>query len=454
MKKNLRGRLVVALATFGLLSTMAVTVAGASATLTGDLTFSSSDGAGSMAPAMGGSSFDEPFFNAAIPTFMSFANGVSGASAPSAMPLYSPVGSTSGKKGVIAGTYAVGASDVPMGTTVNGTNLDSSLLTNADAAHTLNNYVQIPVVLGGVGMMYNLPSLKKFSKYPVILNSTTLAGIYDGAIAKWNDHSICKLNPKIYNFHYKWVTVNKNGKKVRIHRLVSKSCAMPNIPVVPVYRADGSGTSFIFMDYLNQTAGTAFKTPSGTEIFPSTTFNQGQIPSNALGGQKNAGVAADVQQTTGGIGYVEYSYILLQHTLPAARVVNAKGEATVLNQKSVAADASAFSSTPPKENSDGHVSNFSIVNGAKSGDYPIAGYSWAILRQDWNGLGSFGGVTASAASEKLVAKFLDWAVQGGSKGGQTVARQQGYVPLPSYVTTLAAQQIGTLTYNGASLSLN
>ena len=454
MQKTLRGRLAVAIATVGLLSTMAVTVAGASATLTGDLSFSSSDGASSMAPAMGGSSFDEPYFNAAIPTYMSFASGVSGGNAPSGMPLYSPVGSTSGKKGVIAGTYAVGASDVPMGTTVNGTNLDSSLLTNADAAHTLNSYVQIPVVLGGVGLMYNLPSLKKFAKYPVILNATALAGIYDGAITKWNDRSICKLNPKIYNFHYKWVTVKKNGKKVRIHRLISKSCAMPNIPVVPVYRADGSGTSFIFMDYLNQTAGANFKTSGGTEIFPSTTFNQGQIPSNALGGQKNAGVAADVQQTTGGIGYVEYSYILLQHTLPAARVVNAKGQATVLSQTSVAADAAAFSSTPPKENSDGHVSNFSIVNGAQSGDYPIAGYSWAIVRQDWNGLGSFGGVTASANSERLVAKFLDWAVQRGSKGGQTVAKQQGYVPLPAYVTTLAAQQIGTMTYNGASLGLN
>ncbi len=454
MKKTLRGRFVVALATVGLLSTMAVTVAGASATLSGDLTFSSSDGASSMAPAMGGSSFDEPFFNAAIPTYMSFASGVSGGNAPSGMPLYSPVGSTGGKKGVIAGTYAVGASDVPMGTTVNGTSLDSSLLTNADPAHTLNSYVQIPVALGGVGMMYNLPSLQKFSKYPVILNSAVLASIYDGAITKWNDSAICKLNPKIYNFHYKWVTVKKNGKKVRIHRLVSKSCAMPNIPVVPVYRADGSGTTFIFMDYLNQTAGASFKTPGGTEVFPGTTFNQGQVPSNSLGGQKNAGVAADVQQTTGAIGYVEYSYILLQHTLPAARVVNAKGEAAVLSPKSVSADAAAFAAVPPKEGSNGVVSNFSIVNGANSGDYPIAGYSWAIVRQDWNGLGSFGGVTASANSERLVAKFLDWAVQGGSKGGQTVAQQQGYVALPAYVTALAEQQIGTMTYNGVSLGLS
>ena len=63
-------------------------------------------------------------------------------------------------------------------------------------------------------------------------------------------------------------------------------------------------------------------------------------------------------------------------------------------------------------------------------------------------------MTASASSEKLVAKFLDWAVQGGSKGGQTVAKQQGYVPLPAYVTALAAQQIGTMTYNGAPLGLS
>ena len=160
MKKTLRGKLLVAVATVGLFSSLAVTVAGASATLNGDLTFSASDGANSINPAMGGSSFDEPFFNAAIPEYMSDAAKVSGTSnAPQSISLYSPTGSSAGKKGVVAGTYAVGASDVPMGTVVNGTNLDASILTNANAATTLNSYVQIPVVLGGVGLMYNLPSL-------------------------------------------------------------------------------------------------------------------------------------------------------------------------------------------------------------------------------------------------------------------------------------------------------
>lgn len=443
MKKNLGRRVGVAIAALGLISTVAVT-AGA-APLNGDLTFSASDAANGLAPATGGSSFDEPFFNAAIPVYMSDAAKVSGsANAPQAMPLYSPVGSTAGKKSVIAGTYAVGASDVPMGTVVNGTNLDSSLLTGADAAHTLTNYVQVPVVLGGEGLMYNLPSLNaKYKKYPVVLSSKILAGVYDGAITKWNNSAICKLNPKIAA-----VKKNRNGK------VISRRCALPNLTIVPVYRADGSGTTYIFMDYLNQTQGANFKTPAGAEVYPSTTFQQGEVPSNGLGGQKNAGVAATVESTTGAIGYVEYSYILLQHTLPSARIVNAKGQHMALSQKSIAADAAAFASTPPAEGTNGAVSNFSVVNGKSTSDYPIAGYSWAIVRQDWNGLGTVGGVTASLNAEKLAAKFLDWCVQGGSGGGQNVARLQGYVPLPSYVVSVAETQIKSMTYNKVSLGLS
>jgi phosphate transport system substrate-binding protein len=452
MKNTLRGKLVVAIATAGLLSTMAVTVASATGSANGDLTFSAADNANSFAPAMGGSSFDEPFFNSAIPDFMSAANRISGANAPSSIPLYSPTGSSAGKKGVISGTNVVGASDVPLGTVVNGNNLDSSLLTNADAAHTLNSYVQIPVVLGGVGLMYNLPTLKaKFPKTTVILNAAVLASIYDGAITKWNDAAICHLNRTIVYKHYRWVTVKRNGKKVRIHRLISTTCAMPNIPVVPVYRADGSGTSFIFMDYLNKSVGASFKGSSG-EVFPGTTFNQGEVPTNALGGQKNAGVANDVEQTVGAIGYVEYAYILLQHTLPSAKILNAAGKAMSLNPTTISADAAAFVSTPPAEGGNGVVTNFSIVNGAGAGAYPIAGYSWAMVRQDWSGLGSFGGVTASLNSEKLVAKFLDWSILGGN-AGQAVAAQNGYVPLPSYVTALAQKQIALMTYNGAPLGL-
>lgn len=445
MKNTFRARVGVAIATFSLISTAAVTAAGASATLNGDLTFSSSDAAASINPAMGGSSFDEPYFNAAIPVFMTAAAKVSGANAPSSMSLYSPVGSSSGKKGVIAGTYAVGASDVPMGTVVNGANLDSSLLTNADAAHNLNSYVQVPVALGGVGLMYNLPSLKKkFGKYPVVLNSAVLASVYDGAITKWNNPAICKLNPKIVN-----VKKNKKG------RIIHSTCALPNLSIVPVYRADGSGTSFIFMDYLNQTQGANFKNPTtSAEVFPSTTFNQGEVPNTALGAQKNAGVAGDIEQTVGAVGYVEYSYILLQHTLPSALIVNAKGQRVALNQTGIVADASAFSSTPPSETAAGVVSNFSIVNGKSKGDYPIAGYSWAIVRQDWNGLGTVGGATASLNSEKLVAKFLDWAVQGGSNGGQNVAKEQGYVPLPSYVVSVAEGQIASMKYSGQPLGLS
>ncbi len=453
MKKTLRRNLGVAIATIGLLSTMAVSVANA-ATLTGDLTFTSTDGLAAAASSinMGGSSFDEPFFNAAIPVYMSQAAKQSGSSAPTGLALYSPTGSTTGKKNVVAGTYQVGASDVPMGTVnqATGTSLDSSIITGAGASTTLSNYVQIPVVLGGVGLMYNLPTVQKaFPKNPVILNAATLAGIYDGSITSWNDKAICAINPKI-------VTVKKN----KAGKVTSSTCALPNTPVVPVFRADGSGTSYIFMDYLKAAASTSFAItagsggisttkPIGTKVFPNTTFNQGQVPTAGLGAQKNAGVAGDVEQTVGAIGYVEYSYILLQHTLPAAQLINAAGKVVSLNAANVATDAANFSATPPSEGTDGVVSNFSIVNGSGASAYPIAGYSWAIVPQDFKTLNA-----GTQAAETLVAKFLDWATQSGSTAGQNVAQQQGYVPLPSYVRTLAASQIAQLTYNGTKIVLN
>ena len=452
MKKTLRRNLGVAIATIGLLSTMAVSVANAS-TLTGDLTFTSTDGLAAAASSinMGGSSFDEPFFNAAIPVYMTQAAKKSGSNAPTGLSLYSPTGSTAGKKGVVAGTYQVGASDVPMGTInqATGTSLDSSIITGAGASTTLSNYVQIPVVLGGVGLMYNLPSVtKKFPKNPVILNPATLAGIYDGSITKWNDTAICKLNPAI-------VTVKKNAAG----KVTSSKCALPDTTVVPVFRADGSGTSFIFMDYLTKAAGTSFAITSGsgnsankalgTQVFPNTTFNQGQVPTAGLGAQKNAGVANNVEETEGAIGYVEYSYILLQKTLPAAQIVNAAGKTVSLNATTIAAGANDFAATPPSEGTDGVVKNFSIVNGSSKGSYPIVGYSWAIVPQDfktWN--------TGSKAAQTLVAMFLDWATNLSATAGQNVAKQQGYVPLPNYVRTLAASQIAQLKYDGTPIVLN
>ncbi|HVB70708.1 MAG TPA: substrate-binding domain-containing protein [Acidimicrobiales bacterium] len=445
MKTNLGRKFGVAVAALGLLSTLAATGAG-SATLNGDLTFTGSDGASSLTPAMGGSTFDLPFFGQAIQTFESQAANVSGSSAPGSIPNYAGVGSTSGKKGVIAGTYAVGASDVPMGTVSNGVNLDSSLLTNADPAHTLGNYVQVPVVLGGVAMMYNLPMLnKKYKRFPVIVSAGILGGIFDGHITKWNSAAICRLNPKIAV-----VRKNKQGK------VISRKCALPNLSITPVFRADGSGTSYITSDYLNATNGANYKTPSGTEVYPNTTFNQGQLPSNALGGIGNPGVASDITSKVGTIGYVEYAFVLTAKAtgspVSTARVINAKHQAVAISPQSVAADASAFSSTPPTESSDGSVHSFSIVNGKQTGDYPIAGYSWAILRQDWNGLGTVGSVSASLNAERLVAKFLDWCVL--TKGGQIVAKNNGYVVLPPYVSALAEAQIASLKYNGASLSLS
>jgi phosphate transport system substrate-binding protein len=468
MKKKLGGQFVATLGALVLATTLLASSAGASATLTGDLTYSGTTLA-SAAPSFGGSTFDEPFLDAAIPVYLTQASNKSGASAvPTGLPLYDGVGSSAGKKGVVAGTFQVGFTDVPFGAltgTGKNINLDASTLTGASNATTLNSYVQVPIVLGGVAVTYNLPTVTaKFPKTPVILDASTLAKIYTGAITKWNDPAIVALNKDLTTYKTKLVKVKKNGKfEKKNGKFVTKKVktatgnALPSTTITPVYRADGSGTSFAFQSFLNQAASATFTSNSAitaTTSWPGTSWPSGLLPSGALGAQKSAGVAYDVQQTEGSIGYVEASY-LSQDGLAAANIVNSSGKAEPLNATTVAADASSFSSKPPAEGSNGQVSNYDIADGSAANAYPISTYSWAVVPQDFSTIGisaDASGSTGGVNAETVVAKFLDWAVQG--SGGQAIATKEGYVPLPSYVSALAEAQIGLLTFNKTSLGLS
>ncbi len=453
MKMKLGGRFLATLGALGLATTLIATTAGAAASLTGDLTYSGTTYAG-VASAFGGSTFDEPFLDGAIPIYLTQASNKSGAAAvPTGLPLYDGVGSSAGKKGVIAGTFQVGFTDVPMGTlTGTGGNVAlDTFINGSSAATTLANYIQVPIVLGGVAVTYNLPS-SVTSKWPkgtsLILNATVLAKIYTGAITKWNDPAIKALNKKLVK-----VTVKKNKKG----KVISKKTTslLPNTSITPVIRADGSGTSYAFQSFLAQAAPSVFANNTNitaATAWPGTSWPSGLTGSDVIGAQKSAGVAYDVTQTSGSIGYVEDSY-LSQNKLPAAEIVNAKGHAEALTDATVQADAGSFAA--PSEGTNGIVKGFDIANGSAATAYPISTYSWAVVPQDFQKIGlsaDTSGATGGLTGETVVAKFLDWAVQ--STGGQAISKKEGYVPLPSAVSTLAETQIGTLTFGGTNLGLN
>lgn len=473
MKRSTWGKVGAVIASVGLLSTFAV--AAGAGTTTQDVTFTASQ-ATSDKLYFGGSSFDQPFFDASIPAFMSEATNqhIVGASnvanADTNFQLYNTVGSTAGKKGVVgslassADNFILGATDVPMGTIVDDTQthtltcLDTYLLSGAcsqaDEAANLADYVQVPVVAGGVGLMYNESKINtlmgsttiKGKKYPnpITLNATLTAEIYAGTITNWDDPRIATLNPKLC--------------ASSAHPTTAHPCTRSKVTsetISPVYRADGSGTSFIFTNYLNTAAPTAWKytsgSSSGQEIFPTTSFPTSGVNPNAIGAQKNAGVALDTSTTPGAIGYVEYSYIIEQnttaHPLPNALLINKSGKTVALSAATVTADVGSH--VPTEVN--GYVSNFSIVNEPGNTSWPISGFSWAVVPLDPHGR-TAGGTSISANDALAVARYLDWAIQNGTTsvpGGQYFANQQGYTPFTAAMTTFARAQVDKLEYNGS-----
>jgi ABC-type phosphate transport system substrate-binding protein len=467
MFTKFRGKAAVGIAVTGLLCSFAI--AAGALTTSQDVKFTNAQATQDKL-YFGGSSFDQPFFDQTIPAFMTEGSNshITGVDAPNMdvnIQLYDTVGSTAGKKGVVgslassADNFVGGATDVPMGTIVNNTQtrtltcLDSYLVSGscsvADESANLANYVQVPVVEGGVGMYYNEHQINTLEGTTVVnhvhvqnqitLNAATIAGIYDGTITNWDNLAIAQLNKT------KLCRTLHNGN-CTVSKVTSET-------ISPVYRADGSGTSYIFMNYLNATVGANFKysapgCTSDCEIFPSTSFPTANVNPNAIGAQKNAGVALDVETIAGGIGYVEYNYIR-SATLPTAKLINHSGATVTLNAASVAADAG---STVPHE-LNGYVTGFSIVNGTAAGAWPISGFSWLVIPRDTNGR-TAGGTSISANDALVVARYADWATQLGTTsapGGQHFAALEGYVPFGTALVAFAHTEVDQLKYNGSVL---
>ncbi len=320
-----------------------------------------------------GSTFVAPFFTQAFYTYSSKNQGV--------QVNYQAVGSGSGITAFEQGVVNFAASDVPM---------QAADLAKVPASS--GAVVQIPDTLGGVTASYNLPGVTKRLK----LDGPTLAGIFSGAIKTWNAPEIAALNPGV---------------------------TLPSNAIVPEVRADSSGTTYIFTNYLTSAAPTAWTLGTSKTI---------AWPSNAVATPKNSGVAASIKSTPYSIGYVELNYAV-QNKFTYAAIKNAAGQFVVPTTATVLADASqkaAISST-----------DFSIVNGQGATSYPIAGYSWAILLQK----------QTNATTGAITVKVLDWTTQTG--GGQKLAGSLGYASLPPAIQTYARTQLLTVTGPSGELLL-
>ena len=273
---------------------------------------------------------------------------------------YQSIGSGAGIRQVIAKTVTFGATDAPL----KGADLDKDGLT------------QFPMVMGGVVPVMNIDGVKPGE---VVIDGDTLAKIYLGTIKSWDDPIIKKLNP---------------------------NAALPNLAIAPVYRSDGSGTTFLFTDYLAK-ASADFKTKVGS----STTV---QWPVG-LGGKGNEGVAATVTQTKGGIGYVEFAYAKV-NKMNFARMVNKAG-------KTVAPELSAFQAAAA--NADwASAPGFGVVLTDQAGDasWPMTGATFILIHKQ----------PKDPASAAAALKFFDWAYTKGDK----MAADLDYVPMPPKVIEL------------------
>jgi phosphate transport system substrate-binding protein len=278
---------------------------------------------------------------------------------------YQSIGSGGGIRQVLAGTVDFGASDSPM--------------TDEQLGQAKVKILHIPTVLGAVVPAYNIPGVTGEVKF----TPEALAGIFLGKITSWNDKALTAANPGV-NF--------------------------PNQPIVVIHRSDGSGTSYIFTDYLSKVSadwkngpgkGTSVKWPVG------------------LGGKGNEGVAGMIRQMEGSIGYVELIYAL-QNKITYGSMKNPAGDFVKASLESVTTAAASVKNMP----ADFRVS---ITNAPGKGAYPISSFTWLLIptkSQDPN-------------KGKILTDLLNWC----ETDGQKLTADLSYAPLPDTVVAKVKEAI-------------
>jgi len=282
---------------------------------------------------------------------------------------YQSIGSGGGIRQVTEGTVEFGASDMPM--------TDDQL---KEAQNKLKTKIlNIPTVLGADVPAYNVPGVSGEVKF----TPDVLAGIFLGRITNWNDKAISAANPDL---------------------------KFPNQEIIVVHRSDGSGTTFIWTDYLSKVSadwkaqvgsGTSVKWPKG------------------LGGKGNEGVAGSIRQLPGSIGYVELIYAV-QNKIPFGSVKNLAGAFVRASLESVTAAAASA----PKMPADFRVS---ITNAPGKDAYPISSFTWLLIPSQ----------SKDPAKGKILADFLNWMIT----DGQGMTSALSYAPLPENVAAKVKETI-------------
>ncbi len=270
---------------------------------------------------------------------------------------YQSIGSGGGIRQLQNGTVDFGASDGPM--------------SDEQLSATKFKVIHVPTVMGAVVPAYNIPGVKGEIKF----TPEILSGIFLGKISNWNDSAIVKANPEI---------------------------KFPNQEIIVVHRSDGSGTTYIWTDYLSKVSpdwqssvgkGTAVKWPLG------------------LGAKGNEAVAGQIRQLPGSIGYVELIYAV-QNSITYGSVKNSSGVFVKATLESVTAAAASASKMPD----DFRVS---ITNAAGKDSYPISSFTWLLIPVQ----------AKDAARAKIISDFLTWMLA----DGQRMVTQLSYAPLPEKV---------------------
>ncbi len=274
---------------------------------------------------------------------------------------YQSIGSGGGIRQLTNETVFFGASDGPM--------------TNEQLASAPGTILHFPTVLGGVVPVYNIPGVNAELNF----TGAVLAEIYLGKITKWNDPAITKLNSGV---------------------------SLPGTDIAVVHRSDGSGTTYIWVDYLSK-------------VFPEFKKRVGVATSvnwpAGIGGKGNEGVAGLVKQTPGAIGYVELVYAI-QNKISFAGVQNMAGEFVRSSLESVTAAAAAATAAMPKD------FRVSITNAPGKGVYPISSFTWMLFYEN----------PKDKARAKIMVDFFKWALT----DGQKYCADLGYAPLPREVVAL------------------
>jgi phosphate transport system substrate-binding protein len=292
---------------------------------------------------------------------------------------YQSIGSGGGIQQFTAATTDFGASDAPM--------------SDDEIAAVQDNVLHIPTVLGAVVVTYNLPGVTDTLR----LTPGALAGIFLGVISRWNDARIASTNPGV---------------------------ALPAQDIVVAHRSDGSGTSYIFTEYLSKVSnewsnqvgtGKAVDWPVG------------------IGGKGNEGVSAAVSQTAGAIGYVELGYAMINR-MPVAAIENRAGQFIAPTLAAVTAAAAGAMETMGPD-TDFRVS---ITDPAGSDAYPIASFTWLLLHKDY---------AAEVEKARALVRFVWWA----ETDGQSRTAALGYAPLPTAMLPWIADRLESITADGAAV---